>query len=443
MQYPVWEVPWLTGGILIALVSIAHVFIAHFAVGGGLFLVLTERQAHLRRDSGMMDYVKLHTRFFVLLSLVLGAVTGVGIWLTIGLVSPAATSALIRNFVWVWSMEYIPFFVEIIAATVYYYAWERISFRLHQFIGWIYVIAAWSSLFFINGILTFMLTPGRWLASGQLWDAFFNPTMWPSFFLRSFVAVALAGLYGLVTSSLLRDEGVRRRMVRYSASWLIPAFAGIPLSALWYFSLVPAESRAHLLSAPVLLTFLALSAFFSTVIFVFSYFGPYRDPQRFSLPLALLFLLMGFAVTGTSEWVREAMRRPFLINQYLYSNQIRLDQVDALNRAGMLAAASWSRVRAITPENRLQAGAELFRLQCSSCHAIDGYNGIRPLVAGWPEGFIDQQLRDLDTLKGFMPPFAGTDEERRALAAYLASLGAGNHPTIPTHPPRNGGVPTR
>jgi mono/diheme cytochrome c family protein len=53
---------------------------------------------------------------------------------------------------------------------------------------------------------------------------------------------------------------------------------------------------------------------------------------------------------------------------------------------------------------------------------VDGYNAIRPLIRGWRESFITGQLRHLDELKGFMPPFAGNDEERRALAHYLASL---------------------
>ena len=45
MNYPVWYVPTVGGGILIALVAIVHVFVSHFAVGGGLYLVMAERKA--------------------------------------------------------------------------------------------------------------------------------------------------------------------------------------------------------------------------------------------------------------------------------------------------------------------------------------------------------------------------------------------------------------
>jgi hypothetical protein len=44
MNYPVWDVAF-GAGLLMALVSILHVFVSHFAVGGGLFLALTERRA--------------------------------------------------------------------------------------------------------------------------------------------------------------------------------------------------------------------------------------------------------------------------------------------------------------------------------------------------------------------------------------------------------------
>ena len=46
MNYPVWDIP--ASGLLIAVIAILHVFVSHFAVGGGLYLVLVERKA--RRD---------------------------------------------------------------------------------------------------------------------------------------------------------------------------------------------------------------------------------------------------------------------------------------------------------------------------------------------------------------------------------------------------------
>ena len=52
MNYPIWELP--APGLLIAAVAILHVFISHFAVGGGLLLVLAETKA--RREADLAAY---------------------------------------------------------------------------------------------------------------------------------------------------------------------------------------------------------------------------------------------------------------------------------------------------------------------------------------------------------------------------------------------------
>ena len=135
VNYPIWDLPILGGGVLIGTIAILHVFVSHFAVGGGLFLVLTERKAYRDNDADLLAYLRTHSTFFVLVVLVFGAVSGVGIWWSIGLVSPAATSTLIHVFVWVWAMEWVAFFTEIAAAFVYYYGWDRLSRRAHLTAG--------------------------------------------------------------------------------------------------------------------------------------------------------------------------------------------------------------------------------------------------------------------------------------------------------------------
>ena len=157
MNYPIWDVPILGSGLVVALIAIFHVFISHFAVGGGFYLPMTETLA-LRK--GRMDWLvelKKHSKFFLILTGVFGAVTGVGIWFAIGLANPEATSTLIRYWVFVWGIEWVVFIVELSSIAVYYYLWGRVSDALHLKIGWLYAITAWLSLFLINGILTFML----------------------------------------------------------------------------------------------------------------------------------------------------------------------------------------------------------------------------------------------------------------------------------------------
>jgi hypothetical protein len=72
---------------------------------------------------------------------------------------------------------------------------------------------------------------------------------------------------------------------------------------------------------------------------------------------------------------------------------------------------------------------------------VNGYNGIRFAVKGWRLSMIDYQLQHLNELKGFMPPFVGTTEERGALALWLASLNPA--PTLapePSYPAEKAGT---
>ena len=142
MNYPVWYIPAVGGPLIIALVAIVHVVVSHFAVGGGLWLVVTEKKAYKEKKEFILEYVKKHTLFFMLLTMVFGAMTGVGIWFTIALINPDATSALIHFFVFGWAIEWVFFVIEIVTAFLYFYTFKKIPGKTHLLIGWIYFIAA-------------------------------------------------------------------------------------------------------------------------------------------------------------------------------------------------------------------------------------------------------------------------------------------------------------
>ena len=92
MNYPFWDVD-IGYGILMAIIAVVHVFISHFAIGGGLYLVIAESAARKKNDLMKIEFLKKLSKFFVLVSVVFGALTGVGIWFIIGLLNPAATES--------------------------------------------------------------------------------------------------------------------------------------------------------------------------------------------------------------------------------------------------------------------------------------------------------------------------------------------------------------
>lgn len=416
MNYPVWQTDF-PHSFIIALVAVLHVFVSHFAIGGGAFLVLTERRAYQTNDDALLGYVKRHAKFFVLLTLVFGAVSGVGIWFSIGLVSPEATASLIRTFVWGWAMESVLFFVEIASALVYIYNWERLDRATHMIVGWIYFVAAWMSLVVINGILTYMLTPGRWLETKSFWDGFFNPTFFPSLFTRTAICLGLAGLYGLITA-MRHESPLREKVVRWSGQWILAGYVLAPLFAWWYFKSLPAFSQEYLLGGlpggvqhavrglfvyPVLLILIALVA-------------ALWKPKWMRPAVVALAMGLGLAFMGAFEYAREVVRKPWVINGYMYGNGLRLDAVAQAKENGFSQQAKW-----MSGDEALR-GQELFIAQCSSCHTLNGYRGLAWRTRGWDEEFAAEMLAHLEATKGAMPPFAGDEGDRAALAKYIVSF---------------------
>jgi cytochrome d ubiquinol oxidase subunit I len=194
MDYPIWDLA-MGGGVLIGIVAITHVWVSHFAVGGGIAIALVETLAVRLGDAALRNLAKRSSLMLILISTVFGAISGVGIWVTIGLVHPVATSALIHNYVWGWAAEWAFFILEVATALLYFATWDKVRPRTHVLIIWLYAFAAYMSLVIIQGIISFMLTPGRWLATRSFWDGIFNPTYLPGLVLRTGICLFLAGAY--------------------------------------------------------------------------------------------------------------------------------------------------------------------------------------------------------------------------------------------------------
>jgi len=416
LNYPHWQLV-IPGGLLIAFVAVLHVFVSHFAVGGGFFLAVTESIARRQKDAALIDYCRRHSKFFALLTLVFGTITGVGIWFTIGLVSPEATSTLIHIFVWAWAIEWVFFFVEISAAIIYVKTWESLPAHDHQVVGWIYVVASWMSLFVINGILTFMLTPGSWITTHNFWDGIFNPTFLPSLVTRTAVSVFLAGIFGYV--SLPKSEG-RDKVARWSALWIVAGALVLPLSLWWYFACIPQFSRLyfdrgfigvrHAIRGGIGFTLMAL---------VIALLCGLWKPRWMRRPPVGFLLVCGLGVIGAGEYLREFVRKPWVINQVLYANDLRPARIDALQSQGVSDTANFL----LTPDTASSNyGENLFYLQCGKCHSVAGYRAMRWRVDGWDTEFAADILQHIHMLRGTMPPYPGNKGDRRSLGRCLASL---------------------
>jgi cytochrome d ubiquinol oxidase subunit I len=449
MHYPWWYVPFLTSPMLIAIISVVHILVSHYAVGGGLFLAIETQFAYRTDNKNYLAYLKQHAWFFILLTVVFGAITGVGIWWTIGLASPLATEVLIHTFVFGWAMEYVFFLLEITSAFIFFYYWGRLKSKTHVTIGWIYALSAWISLALITGITAFMLNPGGWLQNREFWTGFFNPQFIPQTLARTGGAFLLASQYVYLHAAFkVKDPQLRNLIGARSAQ---PALFGAILIVLgglgWYYFL-PESARASLAAASVLNLMMMIIFAVTIAVFIMLYLGPYKNPGWLSPGFAILFFTFGLSAVSTGEFVREAIRKPYIIYNVVMSNQILPEEIPGLKKIGYLEGGVWTSrfVRENYPEvvengtldetkmlqlpesDQLQLGEVIFQYHCNDCHSAGpGLSSVEHLTRGWQPDMIHKVVVDLEKAHFFMPPFAGTPEEAELLTNYLISI-------APAHP---------
>jgi mono/diheme cytochrome c family protein len=134
----------------------------------------------------------------------------------------------------------------------------------------------------------------------------------------------------------------------------------------------------------------------------------------------VVILLFGLVVIGSGEWLREAVRKPWVIQNYLYSNGFRADEVQTLKTAGIVASDPW--IDTSKANDPVAMGEEIFRAACKNCHSRDGYNGLASRVRGWDQQFTAGFIQRLQYSLRPMPPWVGTPQEANELAQYLLSL---------------------
>jgi mono/diheme cytochrome c family protein len=130
-------------------------------------------------------------------------------------------------------------------------------------------------------------------------------------------------------------------------------------------------------------------------------------------------LVAGFGVMGSGEYLREFSRYPYVINSYIYANDVRVGQMAGIAATGVAKISPWVEGSADNPQ---EYGRQLFVIECASCHSVSGYRAMRRFSRGWDAKFGSEILLHLPVVRETMPPFAGDEHDRAALGSYLASL---------------------
>ena len=419
--YPPRDFGPLMKGLVIGGLGIFHVFLAQFAIGADFLMTYFEwlRGRGKSEDAGL--FLKGYFRVLVLVSFVVGALTGVGMWLTSIQIGPQTIGRMVETFHWIWAVEWAFFCVEVMCGYIFYRYAERLSHPDRLKLLAFYSISAWLSLFWINGILSWQLTPGDWLQSGNIWDGFFNPSFWPSLLFRTVAALATAALVAAVVINTMDiDRDRRHALLRQATRFLVP-MVSMPLLAGWFLWVMPADSRAWVLGvSPAMNLFFMVGVGASALIAVYALAGMFYRRLYINGATALLLVALAFGASAGGEFVREGARKPFTIRDVLYSSSITPSQVAVLRQHGSVSADPYPLLDPGSYANQQVAlGQRVYRFQCSACHTLGGINGLVHLTGGWSIAQQRLNIAKLQHTKAFMPPFAGTPAELEALVQML------------------------
>lgn len=440
MDLPVFHLDFLNNRVLIALIAVLHVVVNHgMAVGGIPLVAYLERMGTRTGEPGWDRLAFRVLSVFFVVTTTIGALTGVGIWLSAALVNPYAIGSLIRVFFWTWFTEWLVFVTEVALILAYYLTWKRWSGARkprHVRLGTTLAVASWLTMALIVSILSFMMDPGSWQSDRTLLSGMFNPVYLPQLAFRTPLAMLLAGAFALVVVRWRASaDDVTHAATRAIGRWMSAWAPVCLLGGLWYAAAVPDAMAGNL---PVALLTQALAEWSRTaswvlvgVVVAIVAVGLHAAARPRSLTRleVVAASVLAIALIGVFERVREFIRKPYAIAGYLYSNGYRVQDYPILQRDGLLAHATYTRTRVISPETEVDAGREVFRLACTRCHTVDGINGIRGILAGmygeeapWSRDTIAMYIGAMHVIRPFMPPFPGSEDEKRALAAYLVQL---------------------
>lgn len=447
MDFPLFHLDFLNNRYLIAIIAVIHALINHaLAVGLVPVVVMLEIKGFMGKDKTLRpDWDRLAFKIMkvaFIITTTVGAMTGVGIWFSASLVNPASIGSLIRVFFGAWFTEWVVFVTEVILILIYFLTWKHSQTSTgrkykHIKIGLSLAFFSWITMAIIVAILSFMMDTGNWQTEHSFWHGFLNPIYLPQLLFRTPLALTMGGMVAMSLTLFFTKKGeqIRFKAMRLLARWVLIFAPLAALGALLYYYAIPKSMVGNMSVAMGTMEFQGWYEQILVIIIVamglaaicanWAYLRPHSVPNlAVGVSIVLTFWLMGHF-----ERLREFIRKPYVIGEYMYSNGLRVEEYPLLQRDGVLKYANYTPIKKITPENKVEAGRAVFMLTCSRCHT-SAY-GINALTDKFQHMYGDQKwnsaqlkgyMKNMHKARYFMPPFPGNDEELDALAAFIKKL---------------------
>ncbi|TLD69173.1 cytochrome c [Phragmitibacter flavus] len=443
MDFPPYFIDHIAGGrLIIGVIACIHVLINHpLAVGAYPILTWMEWWAHKnnRPDIDQLAYKVTFVVFIV--TTTVGALTGVGIWVSTSVFAPFAIGSLLRVFFWGWFAEWLVFITEVSLIMWWFLSWKSAKTdaqkKKHIKIGLALSIMSWFTMALIVAVLGFMMKPGEWSQTRAFIDAMVNPLYLPQLGFRTFFALMTGAVFVWFCSFYFtkKQPAVRSWLVYRLSHFTLIGMLLTLLFGLWYWQNVPDVMKANSSVALLSQEFMGWYDKFSVLLgwtlvsFLLIAVGGLSFANLIPRWALLIPSFMGIWLLGHFERAREFMRKPWVIGEYMYSNGVLKDELAFLQSEGILKHATYVAHREATPENQIQAGQDVFMIACSRCHSTTGMNGVLEKFATmyghdkpWDDGAMTAFMANMHQTRTFMPPFPGNRSEAEALVAYLQDL---------------------
>lgn len=446
-----FHLDWLNDRFLIAAIGILHVFINHgLAVGFIPYITWLEQKGVANAGKNQITdlewdnliYKKMMVAFII--TTTIGAMSGVGIWFSVALVSPASIGSLVRVFYWAWFTEWLVFITEVVLILIYFLTWKNSNSSLkaklrHIKFGWYLSIFSWITMAIIVAILGFMMDPGNWNNEQTLLNGFTNPIYLPQLLFRTPTAMLVAGVSGMLLTTIFAPKGseMKAKAIKYAGKWILAWTPLVIIGAVYYWSVMPQAMKDNMATAigsqafaqyyDLLKYFIIGAASLSIVLATFALL----KPKKINFAYVIVPCLFVFGFLGIFERVREFIRKPYVIGNYMYSNLLREEDYPLYKKDGILPYMTYTSVTEITEDNKIEAGRDIFMNACSRCHTANpnGVNSItyvfeRMYGFGKPldENSMKAYIPNMHNGRTFMPPFPGNKKELDALVAYIKNI---------------------
>ncbi|UTA66464.1 MULTISPECIES: cytochrome c [Emticicia] len=449
MDFPIFHLDFLGNRALIAIIAVLHAVINH-ALAVGLMPVVAMLEfkgfSLLKTDPAQAekwDKTAYRILFFAfLITTTIGAMTGVGIWFSASLVNPASIGSLIRVFFGAWFVEWIVFVTEVVLILLYFLTWKKLRSTItdrakHLRYGIFLSFFSWITMSIIVSILSFMMDTGNWNANRSFIYGFLNPIYVPQLLFRTTLAMTMGGMIALFLAIIFtrKDPAFRAVIVRFISRWVLVWAPLAALGAALYYYVIPDNLIGNL---PVAMGTMEFQNWYSQIISIvgiaiglvmitanWSFFKPATVPSW----LAGLSILLVVVLMGHFERLREFIRKPYVIGEYMYSNGIRVEDYPLLQRDGVLKHANFVPTKQITAGNITEAGRDVFIITCSRCHTTNGMvNPIKGKFTAmfgnkpWDTAQMKAYIKNMHRARYFMPPFPGNNQELEALCVFIKTL---------------------